>query len=378
MASRPHIALLIETSTTTGCDTIRGISEYARINGPWIFYLRSGGLIQKLPTLSEWQCDGVIARIETQSLADDLLKRKIPVVYIAGKEQPQWPFIGTCPESISQRIAEYFLDRGFRRFAYYGFKKEYWSLKRESSFVDIINSRRYPCEVFHDSLTLPMPRKEEKLGQWLESLVKPVAIMTCDDPHGREIIDVCRIRGIEVPEEVSVCGVDNDEMVCTMSTPPLSSLPINTHRIGYEAAAMLHTMLQGKPGHDIRDIAPLPVKTRQSTDLLAIEDPIVAEAVSIIRQEAQSGMSVKDILRRIPTSRRTLENHFLVALGRTPHEEIRRVQLARAIDLLLHTDLKTSEVARLSGFVNAQYLNNVFQQHFSQTPAAYRRNNRAE
>lgn len=375
---RPHIALLIETSTSTGCDIIRGVSEYARIHGPWIFYLRSGALIQKLPPENVWHCDGVIARIETTTLAADLMKRKLPVVYIAGKEHPQWPFIGTSPESISQNVAQYFLNRGFRRFAFYGFKKEYWSLKRERAFVDIIKRQNYSCPAFHDSLTLPMPRKEEKLGRWLESLEKPVAIMTSDDPHGREIIDVCRICGIKIPEEVAVCGVDNDEMVCTMSTPSLSSLPLNTRRIGYEAAAMLHRMFQGEKGHDIRDIAPLPVMTRQSTDLLAIEDPIVAEAVSIIRQQATSGMSVNDILKHIPTSRRTLENHFLEILGRSPHDEIRRVQLARAVDLLIHTDLKTSEVARLSGFVNAQYLNNVFQKHYSQTPASYRRSNRTD
>lgn len=370
-----RVAVLVETATAFGRGVIKGIGAYAKVHGPWQFQIQTGHLIQNLPPISEWDGDGVIARIETSALARQLKRRNLKVVRVAGGDYSEWPFIGTSQASISYRAANHFLDRGFKRFAYIGTLGAHWSEKREKAFAERVTQAGYSCSVYRDDISRSVARRQEKLGKWIQSLEKPVAVLACDDLHGRDVIDVCRLLHISVPEMLSVCGVDNDEPICTMTTPSLSSVPLNTFQIGYAAAHMLERMIQGEKVHDIMNIEPLPVTVRQSTDLIAIEDPIVANAVKLIRELAHEGLTVKTLLHKISCSRRTLEMRFQKEIGRSPHEEIRRVQIERARTLLMQTDLKMTEIARMSGFARAQYLNDVFRKKFGQTPARFRSQN---
>lgn len=370
-----RIAVLVETATAFGRGVIKGIGAYAKVHGPWQFQIQTGHLIQTLPPRSEWDGDGVIARVETPALARQLRRRNLKVVLVAGADYVDWPFVGTSQAAIALRAADHFLDRGFRRFAYIGTEGAPWSEKREIAFRQRTAEAGCPCSVYRDDISRSVAKRHEKLGAWIQSLEKPVAVFACDDLHGRDVIDVCRLHNITVPEMLSVCGVDNDEPICTMTTPSLSSVPLNTFQIGYIAAQMLERMIRGEHVESVMDIEPLPVATRQSTDLIAIEDPIVANSVKLIREFATQGLTVKTLLQKISCSRRTLEMRFQKAMGRSPHEEIRRVQIERARMLLTETDLKTKEIARLSGFTRAQYLNNVFRRNFGVTPDRYRRQN---
>jgi LacI family transcriptional regulator len=180
-----------------------------------------------------------------------------------------------------------------------------------------------------------------------------------------------------VPEEIAVLGVNDDELICEMANPPLSSVVHNARRIGYEAAAMLDRLMQGRKVVADLVIDPLGVKTRQSTDLLAIEDPEVAKAVRFIREHACEGIRVDDVLDQVALSRRTLEMRFRDAVGRPPHVEIRRVQLERVKELLVTSDFKLDRIAELTGFSTAQYLAGLFHRVVNMTPGAWRQAGRA-
>lgn len=368
-----QVAILVETSSGGGRGIIEGIAAYAKVHGPILFHLVTGHLIQKLPPQSEWDGDGIIARIQTPELARQLRKRNLPTIRVSGRHYPEWHYVGTRNASLGERAAEHFLERGFRRFGYIGVKNELWSDQREEAFKSQIGRMGYPCSSYHDDENHSVSKRRDKIGQWIDSLEKPAAIMACDDPHGRVVIEACHQRNVPVPELVSVCGVDNDEIICNMCTPSLSSVPLNTFRIGYLAAQALHQMIRGESVEDITSIEPLPVVVRQSSDLIAIEDPIVADAIKLIRERAHEGLTVKLLLKQLSCSRRTLEMRFQKALQRSPHEEIRRIQIDRARKLLLETDLKIEEIARMSGFSRAAYLNDVFRKKFDDTPAGYRR-----
>jgi LacI family transcriptional regulator len=191
---------------------------------------------------------------------------------------------------------------------------------------------------------------------------------------GLQVVEACRLAGLRVPDEVAVVGVDNDDLFCGLARPSLSSIIVPAERIGFEAAAVLERLLAGaKAPRNPRLIPPAGVVTRQSSDVLAGGDPDVTAAVRFIRDHGHRPISVEDVLRAVPVSRRSLERRFRALLGRGLGEEIRRAHLQRAKDLLAATALSVTEVAGQAGFAGVHYLSRVFRQETGLTPTAYRR-----
>jgi LacI family transcriptional regulator len=204
-------------------------------------------------------------------------------------------------------------------------------------------------------------------------LPKPLGVFACYDICGQQVLDACRSVGLAVPDEVAVLGVDNDELLCELSSPGLSSVIPDTHRTGYEAAALLARMMQGErlEAFELR-ITPLGVQRRLSTDVLAIDDPLVVRAVRYIRDHACAPINVQDVLRVVPLSRKGLEARFRNLLNRTVHDEILRVKLDRVKQLLADTDLKVSDIASRTGFEHTEYLSVAFKRETGSTPGRYR------
>jgi LacI family transcriptional regulator len=201
--------------------------------------------------------------------------------------------------------------------------------------------------------------------------------MACYDFRGQQVLDACRRLGLAVPDEVAVIGVDNDELLCELSDPPLTSVVPNMQRTGYEAAALLDQMIAGKTARgQTHLIPPIGIATRQSTDVLVIEDRNVARAVHYIRQHACDGIQVKDVLRVVPQSRTLLESRFKRLIGRTPHEEILRVRLARVKELLVETDLSLDQIAERTAFNHVEYLSVAFRREIGIPPSQFRAQNR--
>jgi LacI family transcriptional regulator len=382
---RPHVALLVDMSSAYGRGLLQGIYTYVREHSPWSTSLTELGRSDPAPKwlIDNLHVDGVIARIENKRTANALLKLKIPVVNVSSAMHiPQFPWIVPDHAAISQLAAEHFLQRGFKNLAFCGNELYRFSNWREKEFVRNAQEAGCSCSAFHprrhrrrDNLTLS--EEQQQMGEWIQQLPKPVGIMACNDIRAQQLLETCERINISVPEEVSAIGVDNDEILCSWTIPPLSSVSPDSHRAGYEAARVLHALMTKKAirKREFR-FAPLGIITRQSSDMLAIDDPHVARAMTIIRARACEGINVADLLKEIPVSRRILERRFATALGRTPHEEILRLQIQKVVRLLKETSLPVTEVAHQSGFLHSEYLSVVFKKRFGVSPSQYRHKNR--
>jgi LacI family transcriptional regulator len=385
MAARPQVALLIETSNSYARGLLRGIYAYLREHRPWSVYLPEQGRGDAPPHwLKTWRGDGVIARIENPRIARMVKGLGTPAVDVsAGRLLPELPCVETDNEAIARLALEHFLERGFRSVAYCGDARFDWSRDRRNWFGDLASAAGCSVSVFSPPQRKRRPnisweQEEKELAGWIRQLRMPCGVMACYDIRGRQVLDVCRRIGVAVPDDVAVIGVDNDDLLCSLSDPPLSSVVPDTHRTGYEAAAILDRLMAGESDQSgVMLIPPRGIVTRQSSDVLATADPDVSSAVRFIRDHACDGIKVEDVLRVVPVSRRILESRFKKMLGHTPHEEILRVQLHRVRELLEETDLPLATIANRAGFKYVEYLSVVFKRQFAMPPSQYRAKNRA-
>jgi LacI family transcriptional regulator len=223
----------------------------------------------------------------------------------------------------------------------------------------------------------PESGDDDAIEAWLVSLPKPVGLLACYDIRGRQALDACRRAGLSVPDQVAVLGVDDDELLCGLSSPPLSSVIPDSSGAGRLAAELLDALLRGERlERDEWLLPPLGIATRQSTDALAIDDELVVAAVRFIREHACEGIKVADVVRGLGTGRRALESRFTRRVGHTPHEEIARVQFRRVEQLLAETDLSLATIAARAGFRHTEYLTVAFTRRHGVSPSRWRRDRR--
>lgn len=377
MSAIPKVALLVETSNTYARGLLRGVVSYIHEHHPWSLFLVEHSRGETLPAwLARWKGDGAIARIENLAIAKTVRGLGVPTVDMSeARLLPSLPWVGTDDAAIAHMAAQHLMERGLRHFAFVGDNNFAWSQGREQAFVRLIREGGFDCAV-HNTLSTGARQADattRNLDAWLARLPRPVGIMAAYDPVGKQVLDACRSRDIRVPDEIAVIGVDNDELFCALVDPPMSSIILDTHGTGYAAAALLDRMMSGEQirgqGHLF---APIDVATRRSTDILAIGDRDLADAVRFVREHACEGLSVQDLLKAVPLSRRVLESRFLKVVGRTPHAEILRVQLNRVKVLLRESRLTLEEIAERTGFEHVEYLSAVFRKKEGIPPSRYR------
>ena len=381
MRARRKVALLIETSNAYARGLLGGVVAYMRENRAWSIYLAEHGRGDQPPAwLADWSGDGIIARIENRDIARALARLKLPVVDVsAARLLSSLPWVETDDVAFARLAAEHLLERGFKHFGYCGDDRFNWSKLRSEHFARFIKENGCTCSIYQpEASSLPnAERQVEDIAAWVDRLPKPVGVMACYDLRGQQVLDACRRRDIAVPDDVAVIAVDNDELLCALSDPPLSSIIPNTYRAGFAAAALLDRLMAGKKVKCLTHlIPPLGVSTRQSTDVLAIEDRNVVQAVRFIREHACDGINMGDVLKAAPQSRRVLERRFKKFLGRTPHEEILRIQFNRVKQLLSETVLPLAIIAERAGFDHVEYLSVAFKRTFGVPPSQYRAVNR--
>ncbi|MEO7597908.1 MAG: DNA-binding transcriptional regulator [Opitutus sp.] len=372
----PKVALLFETTNSYARSLLIGIGEYILSHGPWrVSYAELGTLDAPPVWLANWHGQGVIVRGENRRLAQAVEKLSMPVVDLTpSRLLPRAPWVKSDDAAIARLAAQHFLERGFRTFAFCGEARFSWSNRRGEQFSFLIRGAGHPCHSYAPSEPLPNSDDEvNAIADWLNQLSKPVAVFACYDNRGQQVLEGCRRQGLSVPEEVAVLGVDNDEVLCVLSPPPLSSVALNPRRTGWEAAALLSLMMKGdKVEAAAHLIPPVGIVNRQSSDILAVADPKIAGALRYIREHACEGIGVSDVLRHCPMARRALETRFRKLLGRTPHQEILRVQINRVKELLVGTELPVWEIADRTGF-DPEYLSVVFKQSTGVAPSDYRK-----
>jgi len=380
MNQPPRVALIIETSVVYGRRILSGIARYLRSHHRWSVFLEEHELGTGPPAwLSHGAWDGILSRPTDRELADLFRQMRVPVVDLNDQHDDlglSW--VGSDHAGIGRMGAAHLLERGYRHFAFAGFSGEVWSKRRSDGFQQVVQAKGFPVSVYESPWRgADTPRWDEdmeKIKRWLAGLAQPLALMACNDVRGLHILYACTRLGILVPEQVAVVGVDNDEIVCELCTPPLSSVEPDPERIGYAAAELLDRLMARKsPRPERVTIDPVRVTARRSTDALAIEDRIVAAAMRFIREHAFVGCGVSDIIRHLRVSRSVLERRFREQLGRSPQAEIRAVQLSRVKQLLVETDFPLEHIAEVSGFDHPEYLSVMFKRVCGLTPGSYRK-----
>lgn len=377
------VILLIDISEEYGQSLMKGIVRYSKERGPWVFcrmplfYRETLGMEGIVNFAREWGADGIIAQLYNDVDIKPIMEAGIKLIAEDFKERfSEIPNITGGYREAGALGAAYFLEKGFKNFAFYGFRNIVWSRERSEGFEEFLNAQGY--EVFHfDHDSTPTRElwyyKPSALSQWLQSLPKPVAIMTCDDERGQHITEACKHAKIRIPEEIAVLGVDNDSLTCNLSDPPLSSIGLDTEKGGYEAARLMEMMITGeiKEPVDIL-VKPTQVITRQSTDIASANDIYIAQALRFIHQNIENRINVKDVLKKVPLSRRALEKRFQETTGIGVYKYIYNLQIQKFAQKLLETDKTITEIALESGFNNSKNISRQFKQVKGCTPIEYR------
>jgi LacI family transcriptional regulator len=380
-SSGRRVALLISSATAHGRGVLHGVARYARSLGHWSSFVHFRN--NSLPRwMARWRGDGIIARVEIPETARFLSRTKLPAIDVRGHFAVGVPVIDTDDEAVAQMAFDHFVERGFRQLACAGFLRVDFSERRLGHFQALAQARGLPCQVYE----APAPTGDaifaydqhallhsSALRDWVRQLSTPVGVFACYDFCGQLVLTACQETGRAVPDQIAVLGVDDDAVFCDLATPPLSSVATDLEGAGYLAARCLAQMMDGRGKPPPRTLVrPLRVIGRRSTDTLAVDDPDVADALRFIREHAVKGIRVEDVVRAVPLSRRTLERRFQDRIGRSPHDEIVRVRIQCAQQLLRDTDLSLSTIARMTGFSYPGYLSASFRRLTGQPPSQFR------
>jgi LacI family transcriptional regulator len=383
MNSPFKVALLIETSNRYGRDLLYGVRDWMHDGDRWAIRFTEQARRAPLPTwLHDWRGDGIIARVDSPQIAAALRRTRLPVVDVSAERfASEFTRVSIDNRNVARLAAEHLVEKGFSHFAFCGDKRFIWSRERGSQFREALTASGRRCFNFtakRASGSQPGSDAEIRgIADWVRSLPKPVAVFACYDGRAQQVLEACRLLELSVPDEVAVLGVDNDEVLCDLCDPPLSSVQPNARRTGYEAAAMLARMMRGeRPESQTTYVEPVRVVERQSTDVVSVSDPKIAAALRFIRQHASERINVDDVLKVVPMSRTLLEKKFKQLLGHSPHRQIVNQKIARAKHLLVESEVSIGVVAELAGFDNASYLSVAFRREVGESPYAYRSRHR--
>jgi LacI family transcriptional regulator len=384
MKTRPNIALLVETSRSYGRALLRGVALFARTRSNWSLLHQEMTIDATLP---DWMTasgiSGVIGRVDTHTI-DSLRRLQVPIVDVRCRQNfVGIPQVETDDRTVSQLAFDHLWDRGFRRFAFCGYQHAHYSAARLRFFRGLVTAAGCSLSV-HESpgeraTTLTSIERSGLLdvahmSGWLAALPYPTGLFVCNDIRGQQVLNACRSLDIAVPDDIAVIGVDDDDAICPLSDPPLSSVRPDAERVGYRAAEILHEMMNGHLAPTNTEfVAPVEVVQRLSTQVNAVEDREIARVCRFIREHAADGIDVNDVADFTSLSRRQLERRFRAELNRTLHEEITLAQLARVKQLLRETTMTLEQITPLAGYSHKERLSAVFKRETSQTPGEYRR-----
>lgn len=387
----PQVMLLLEMSNKINRDRIQGILRYERLYGPWRLHIVEGKRFeQPSRDLASLGVDGVIAGTTLTELLEPVMRARVPTVLFdpldpqAIQAYPLFRYSTICCDSaaVGRMGADYLLEQGFRHFAFVSdIWDSNWACNRRDSFVRRLAEEGLSCEVYgslSDAARNDWGVEQKGLVAWLARLPKPVGLMTANDVRGRQVLDTCLVAGLSVPDQIAVLGVDNDELICSTTNPPMTSILRDTEGSGYYASQMLDRMMRGKSRkRESLFYGPIRVVARQSTERLQFTDRLAVKAVEFIRINAGIGMNVENVVKHLNVSRRLAELRFRQAVGHSIHDELQNARLAQVRRLLQETDLSIAEITEHCGYESESYLGLVFRKHFDVTMRQFRKTSKA-
>jgi LacI family transcriptional regulator len=364
---------------------LRGVVEYAEHHGGWSLTVSPPSLSWAgergltLASLKSWPGDGVIAAIASPAEIRAARRLGKPVVNIAAATHDcGFPRVMPDHYGMGQLTAEHLLERGLRRLAYYGFKGLWFSEQRRQGFVDRALQAGVTCDVLEVAGSFDLPQSWQQqiapLTRFLKKLRPPIGLLAVQDYRARIVVDECQRLGLRIPHDVAVVGIDDDPTICEFCRPTLTSVSRNSWRLGYETAALLDRLMDGRPVADSDILVPSDgIVARQSTDTIAVDDPQVAAAVHFIHDHRGEAFGVDRVAAATTVSRRLLEIRFRRVVGSTMYDYICRERIEMAKNLLTRPDrVKLHKVAALCGFSGLEQMRMVFKRMTGLTPLQYR------
>lgn len=377
----PKVLLLLESARTCERDFLRGVARYAHLHGPWAFYQKPKFYLTSADGLTHQQLydldpDGIIAS-DAENLETVLAACKPTLIHTFRANHHSTPMIVGDVAQTGRMAAEHLRGLGFRHFAYCGMGDYYWSRGRCASFTAALYAAGFTPAAFEldtQMVNISLKQELQRLTNWITELPKPVGLMSCADDCSQYLVEACKAAGVEIPSEAAIIGVDDDDMVCELSDPPLTSIALDFAKAGFEAADLLDQLMAGRPpARTAITVLPSRIAVRTSTDILAIEDTDVAAAVRYIRQHANHLIQIEDVLSEIACSRRMLHNKFMRTLGHSIHDEIRTARVERIARMLRETNMPVTAIALKLGYNSFNHISRYFKQATGMNPLAYRK-----
>ncbi len=373
------VMLMVDTSRAASRQFLRGIERYMHIHQLWEVYIQPPGYItSRKMNFYNWiqqnNFDGIIVR--DSPYLKEILKLNIPKTVFATtcESFPGISTISTDSYSISKMAADYFIGRGFRNFAFCGFGNLPWSKGRRDAYEKILAENKdfhffqYSCpHGIHDLVI-----EKRNISNWLQNLPKPLCIFACNDDIGVYILDVCKNIGLKVPEEIAVLGVDNDELVCNLSTPALSSIKVGFEKAGFEAAEELDKQMNGDKSSAGIIAKAQDLIVRQSTDVIAAEDADIKEALLFIKENFKKPIQVRDVVGATSLSRRMLELKFKNLLKRSIKDEINKTRIEYIKRNLMNSNIPICKIAGSLEFSHTGHFSRFFKKTTSLSPKEFR------
>jgi LacI family transcriptional regulator len=374
-----NVVVMIKIEHAFDRRAFSGMAAAAHASGDTVLHFAPSDDDEQPPANLDF--DGIVLSSDNNEWISQILKLGKPCVNITNHPEAhaKVPMIGTDDEAIGRMAAQHYIDRGFRHFAFFCDPYVSYFFPRRDAFVKALAEAGFSCEVGPPAtvpnLEVHAQEWSEHAAKWLSSLPRPVAVFSPWDMIAREAMVACQLAQLRIPEDVSVIGVDDDEMACMTTWPPLSSINTPAKRIGFEAVRLLQSMILDGASPPAKPMLfpPTEVVVRGSSSETAVDDAEVAMAMNFIRTHLAQRLSVDNLVEHTAISRRALERRFLRTIGRTPMEEIRRARVERAKRLLVETDLSLAEVARRSGLVRLQRLCSVLKEDTGKTPLQFRK-----
>lgn len=372
-----EVALGLNPSTYYSRQKLQGVLEWMRKNGQWKVAMHEAQPYLPLKKLLKWRGDGIVGEFFTEEEEAAVAGLGIPFVNTSGMlPKSKVPTVCLDDEANGELAARHLLSSGLRELHFFGTKRQAIALLRWKGFQKAAKAGgaravAHWIELPHDQSQWvhPKPYLNDLRGMNNEA-----GVFCQTDRIAFGVLLACRESGISVPGQLSVVGANNDEILCQLAAPPLSSLDEHAAGVGYHAAEMLQALMSGKKLAVTRKrITPVGLRQRASSDKLPKGPADLERALRFIRGNSHEQIGVPDVLRQVPVSRRTLENLFLKERGHGVYEEIRRQRINRAKELLRETNKSILEVAISSGFKTLQSLNMTFSQFEGQSVAAYRK-----
>jgi len=376
---RPHVLLLIETSTSWGTGICEGIAQYAQEQGGWRFTIEPTGKNDLLRLPKRWRGDGVLARVNSQLLADDLIASRLPSVNVSWYRFgfPEIPRCTANEPACAEQAIEHLYDKGLRHFAYIGPRNRPGYVDEMGAhFAELANEKRCSVKAFvtrrRAATTDAWVDQSKDMTAWLETLPKPVGLFAWGGFQARRAAQACHTIGLSIPDEVAILSSEWDELMELMSLPVVSAIDQDPHRVGYESARLLDAQMRGepKPSRPFL-IPPRTVIAGPSTDLFAFPDDDLVAALRYIRRHLREPILIPTLAEHVGVSRRTLEQTFRKHLHRSPADEIRRQRIEHAKQLFASTDWSMAQVRKDCGIQCTESFSRAFRKVTGMTPKQF-------